>query len=195
MIQASPMRRALRADSSQYYAIKQAFEQTFGNKAWLELKECTVVGTWKKYTANLLRAIQLAIDETVRFRDDAWFREINGHIEHGLEISRAAKSLDELLSGLAATLISVVFLQVGMFPNRRSRGKVTLARNNWRLDKFRTVQYIQNKGQLEALFWSEQQTALGVEKQMALWNQYRASKAKGPYSAWCAARNVSASTA
>jgi hypothetical protein len=182
----------LRADISQYYAIKLAFEQTFGNKAWLELKECTTVATWKKYTGKLLRAMQLAIDETVRFRDDAWFREIKEHIDHGLKITKTAVSVDELLSGLAATLISVVFLQVGMLPNRRgSRRKVSLTRYHWRLDKFRTVQYIQSKEQVEAIFWSKQQIALGVEKQMAIWNQYRASKAKGPYSEWCAARTVS----
>ena len=62
-------------------------------------------------------------------------------------------SVDELLSGLAATLISVAFLQVGMLPNRRSsRRKVSLTRYHWRLDKFRTVQYIQSKEQVEVLF-------------------------------------------
>jgi hypothetical protein len=176
----------IRPDISQHCAIKMAFEQIFGNKAWLDLKECTSIATWKKYTTKLLRAIRLAVEETIQVRDDAWFKEICEHIEHGLQVTTNAKSIDELLSGLSATLIRVVFLQIGGVPNRRQDRKVTLARDNWRLDGFRMVQYVQSNTQLEALFWSKQQKALGFENQMRLWDRYRASKSKIPYSKWCA---------
>lgn len=176
----------IRPDISQHCAIKMAFEQIFGNKAWLDLKECTSIATWKKYTTKLLRAIRLAVEETIQVRDDAWFKEICEHIEHGLQVTTNAKSIDELLSGLSATLIRVVFLQIGGVPNRRQDRKVTLARDNWRLDGFRMVQYVQSNTQLEALFWSKQQKALGFENQMRFWDRYRASKSKIPYSKWCA---------
>ncbi|HEY5029163.1 MAG TPA: hypothetical protein VIK39_12190 [Candidatus Angelobacter sp.] len=178
-------RNTIRADISQHCAIKMAFEQIFGNKAWLDLKECTSIAIWKKYTTKLLRAIRLAVEETIQIRDDAWFTEICEHIEHGLQITTNAKLIDELLSGLSATLIRVVFLQIGGVPNRRQDRKVTLARDNWRLDDFRTVQYVQSNRQLERLFWSKQQKALGFEKQMRLRDRHRASKSKIPYSKWC----------
>jgi hypothetical protein len=176
----------LRADISQYYAIKAAFEQIFGNEAWLDLKECTAIATWKKYATRLLRAMKLAVEETIHVRDEAWFGEICECIGHGLRITEDVKSVDELLSGLSATLVRLVFLQIGMFPNQSKSRKVTLARDNWRLDAFRTVQYIQSARQLERVFWRKQQAAMGFEEQMKLWEQYRASKNKAPYSKWCA---------
>jgi hypothetical protein len=185
-MRAEKTRTTIRADISQHCAIKMAFEQIFGNEAWLDLKECTSIATWKKYTIKLLRAIRLAVEETTQVRDDAWFTEICEHIEYGLQIARNAKLIEELLSGLSATLIRVVFLQIGMVPNRTQDRKVTLARDNWRLDDFRTIQYVQSSRQLERLFWSKQQKALGFEKQMGLRGQYRASKSKVPYSKWCA---------
>jgi hypothetical protein len=157
-------RNTIRADISQHCAIKMAFEQIFGNKAWLDLKECTSIATWRKYTIKLLCATRLAIEETTQVRDDDWFTEICEHIQYGLQIARSAKFIEELISGLSATLIRVVFLQIGMIPNRRQDRKVTLARDNWRLDAFRTVQYVQSNTQLERLFWNKQQKALGVEK-------------------------------
>jgi hypothetical protein len=182
------------ADISQFYTIKTAFEQVFGNKAWLDLKECTSLAIWKKYVTKLLRAVRLAIEETTQVRDDDWFAQVCECIEHGLQITTKAKTIEELLSGLSATLISVVFLQIGMFPDRRGLSDVTLARDNWRLDNFRTVQYVQSNKQLEALFWSTQQRALGVEKQMNLWGKYRASKSKVPYSKWCQSAEISSRT-
>ena len=176
----------VRTDVSQHHAIETTFEQTFGNEVLLDLKECTSIAAWKKYTTKVLRAMRLAVEETTQVRDDAWFAEISEHIEHGLRITESAKSIDELLSGLSATLIRVVFLQIGMFPNRSEFPKVTLTRANWRLDKFRTVQYIQSRKQVEDLFWSKQQKELGVEKQMKLRDQHRASRSKAPYSQWCA---------
>jgi hypothetical protein len=175
----------IHADISQYAAIKMAFEQIFGNKAWRDLKECTSIKTWKKYISKLLQAIRLAVKETIEIRDDVWFAEICEHIERGLQITQSARSIEELHSGLSATLIRIVFLQIGMIPNRRQAKHVTLTRENWHLNDFRTVQYIQSNSQLERQFWNKQQKTLGVEKQMNIWERYRASKSKIPYSKWC----------
>jgi|SRR5271156_5851071 len=185
-----PSSTMLRADISQHVAIKTALERIFGRRAWLDLKECTSITIWKKYAAKLLQATQIAIEETIQIRDDDWFSEICQHLDRGLEIARGAKSVDELFSGLSATLMKVVFLQIGTLPDRCSATKITLDRSNWRLDTFRTVQYVQGKGQLEGLFWSKQQKLVGVEKQMKVWNQYRTSRTKVPYSKWCAEHKI-----
>lgn len=180
----------IRADSSQYYAVKAVFEEVFGNEAWLDLKECTSLAIWKRYTSKLFRAIQLSIEETIEVRDDAWSREICEHISHGQQIAKTAISIDELLSCLSATLIRLVFLQVGMLPNRRQTPKMTLARQNWNLGKFRTVQYIQTSKHLEALFWRKQQGAMDVERQLELFHEYQASKSTAQYSVWCTNRDT-----
>ncbi len=175
----------LRADISQHCAMKMAFEQIFGTQAWLDLKECTSIAIWKKYITMLLCAMQLAIEETIQVRDDDWFTEVRKHFEDGLQITKTAKLIDELFSDLSATLMRIVFLQIGNVPNRRRDRRVTLARDNWRLDGIRTVQYIQSNSQLEHLFWTKQQNDIGFDNQMRLRGQYRASRSKLTFSKWC----------
>jgi len=176
----------LRADESQYVAIKTVSEQLLGRKAWYDLKECTSMVVWKKYVIKLLRAVKLAVQETVHVRDDAWFGELSDFVERGLEDTRKSKSIDELFSRLAAALLRISFLQVGVFPDRSKSQEVPLRRDHWRLSAFRSVQYVQSLGQLEGRFWSEQQRKLGAQNQMAVWERYRLSKNKIPYSKWCA---------
>jgi len=175
----------LRADESQYLTLKIVSEQLLGRKAWYDLKECTSLVVWKKYVTKLLRAMELAVQETVQVRDDLWFEEFSDYVQRGLELARKSKSIDELFSGLSATLLRISFLQIGFFPNQSKSQKVSLRRADWRLSRFRTVQYVQSAEQLEDLFWSKQQGELGVQDQMAVWEHYRTSKSKIRYSEWC----------
>ncbi|MCR4288987.1 MAG: hypothetical protein NUV86_01850, partial [Candidatus Scalindua sp.] len=106
-------------------------------------------------------------------------------LDHGEKMSKSSINIEELLSAFTATLLRQVFLQIGLIPNRSSTHKVTLKRENWRLNKHRSVQYVQSLTQIEYIFWSEQQKEIGFEQQLELSNKYRLSKSKKPYSQWC----------
>ena len=137
----------LKHDLSQHYPLKAAFEQVFGKSAFAELKECSDFKIWKKHCLKLLSAIGVAVHETVKIVDEEWFEEIDVHLEHGKEITKTAKSADELFASLSATLMRIVFLQIGFVPRRHSMDKVPLSKEYWKLDSVRSVQYVQSKEQ------------------------------------------------
>lgn len=178
----------LRPDISQHYALKAAIEQLLGNQAWLDLKECTSVRTWRKYVLKLFEVVRISIDQSIEIRDDDWVVEVHENLDRGNVAANSSKDIDDLLSILSATLLRQVFLQIGRLPNRSTARKVTRAGEFWKLNGHRSVQYIQTPTQIEAMFWSNQQQSIGIEKQMALRKEHRASKSKLPFSKWCRAR-------
>jgi hypothetical protein len=177
-----------RHDISHHYALKAAFEQILGPKAWQELKECTSVTKWRSYVLKAIRAIRIAIRESVRVRDEEWFESIDENLRHGEELAKSAKDFDELISGFAATLLRNVFWQGGMCPVRSSAGPVTLEKKHWRLDGQRSVQVVQTLEQREAAFWSRKQREIGVQPIMDLHAEYGQSRSRLPFSEWCKAR-------
>ena len=180
----------LRADISQYQALKAAIEQLLGTQAWLDLKECTSVPMWSEYVLKLFAAVRISIEASIEIRDEAWVAEVQENLDRGAMAAKSAKDFDDLLSALTATLLRQVFLQIGMIPTRSTAHKITLAPKFWTLNGQRSVQYIQTPKQIEASFWSDQQRSIGVEKQRELHNEHRASKSKLAFSQWCRARVV-----
>lgn len=172
-------------DISYYYSLKAAIEQILGSKAWYELKECTSLPTWRKYLLRVLSAIRISIEESVRVRDDEWLEAVQGNLKHGEELIKSAKDFDELLSGFSATLLRSVFWQVGLCPTRPAAAKVSLRRQDWRLDRHRSVQVIQTLEQQEAAFWARKQREIGFDALMKLHLEYRQRKSKMPFFEWC----------
>jgi len=175
----------LKHDISQYHALKSTFEQILGQEAWLDLKECTSLATWKKYTRHLLSAMLVSAKASIEIWDDSWMAELEELIEQGKSAIKSTKSIDEVLATLSATLTKIVFLQLGCVPNRKRAKKVSLAYNHWKLNRYRSVQYVQNKSQLEALRWNAQQRVIGFEKQMELKEQHRTSGSRLSFFEWC----------
>jgi hypothetical protein len=175
----------LEHDLSHRYMLKSAIEQLLGRDAWYQLKETTSLTPWRQQVLKLLKAIRISIQESVQVHDSAWENAVEENLVLGEQAARASKDIDELLSCFTATLLKQVFLQLGGLPNRKSMPNVSLNKENWRLNGLRSVQYVQSKTQLEAVFWSEQQSRIGFEKQMDLHNEHRQSKSKLLYSQWC----------
>lgn len=173
----------LRHDISQNYELKAAIQALFGNQTWLDLKETTSLATWRRYVMKLLDAIELSIDCSVEIRDDAWAAEVAGNLARGRKSAKSSKSIEALLSGFNATLLGQVFLQIGFLPKRdTARKAVALTKANWRMNNWRSVQYVQSPAQIEAMFWSEQQGKIGFERQMPPHEEHRINKSKLPCS-------------
>lgn len=141
----------LRYDMAQYYSMKVMFEHVFGNRSYRRLKETATFQDWKKETVKLLQAIRLSIISTVEVADDDFFGQVDIEIEHGKKLISSTEQIDDLFAVLSATLTRIVFLQIGLIPNNYRCKTVTLRKNNWVLDTFRSVQYVQNHEQKEAV--------------------------------------------
>lgn len=130
------------------YGLKHLFENTFGRKAWYDLKHSTDIGIWKKYCARLLSAIEVSAKATVQIADDAWFEQLSSEVTHGKEMVKLSEDFEQLFANLAASLGALSFLQLGLVPNRLTQENITLRHPaNWKLDHYRSVQYVQNSEQ------------------------------------------------
>ena len=141
----------LRADLSQYYAMKSLFERILGTASFRRVKDYAPLSVWKVESAKLLKAVSVSATATVRVADAEWFEEFSRLIERGKSRIQASKSIDELFASLCATLGELSFLQLGLVPQaHRMVERIPLIVQNWKLDSFRTVQYVQTPQQRKA---------------------------------------------
>lgn len=180
----------LQHDISHRIAIKSALEEILGRDAWYELKESTSIAPWRRNVLKTLQAIRLSISASISIRDDEWAKQVEENLAQGEASVKSSENIDELLSSFEATLLRQVFLQIGLGLNFKGREGLSLRKENWKLDKFRSVQYVQSPHQIEAKFWGEQQARIGFQRQMELHNEHRQSKSKVPYPVWCKGREA-----
>jgi hypothetical protein len=141
----------IRADLSQYYAMKAVFERILGKSSFAATKDYAPLRVWKTETVRLLTAISLAVRDTVEIVDDEWKGEMTAEIAEGIKRIKSSSKIDELFAELSATLTHVIFLQLGFIPRGHHRlPRVLLARGHWKLDVVRSVQYVQSTAQLKA---------------------------------------------
>jgi hypothetical protein len=134
------------------YALKSLFENLFGRKAWYDLKESTDLIQWKSYCTRLLVAVETSAKATIQIVDIHWFEELNSEIKHGKEMIKSSNDFEQLFANLAASIGRISFLQFGLIPTRLTQENITLRHpSNWKLDSYRSVQYVQNDEQKKTL--------------------------------------------
>jgi hypothetical protein len=107
---------------TKYVTLKSAIEDLFGSDAWYALKESNHLGTWRKYAERTLRAVEIAVKDTVEVYDEEWLSELCECLARGIEAVRTADAIDDVVGVMAGTLIEVSFLQIGLMPRRKGRG-------------------------------------------------------------------------
>jgi len=141
----------IRYDMSQFYPMKAVFEQLFGRRCYMKLKETGDLKDWKAESERLLRAIEVAINVTVEIADMEWRSEIRETLELGRSHVSSAESITSLFAHLSAVLTRLVFLQLGCFPNNGTLDVVPIVAKNWHLSGLRSVQYVQTTKQSAAV--------------------------------------------
>ena len=130
------------------YAMKSLVENLFGSSAWYEVKHSTDPKVWRKYSTRILSAISVSARATVSIADSEWHEELNSLVEFGQSRIKSSASTELIFANLAASLASISFHQLGLVPcNIRSKQVTLRHEGNWKLDCFRSVQYVQSKEQ------------------------------------------------
>ena len=138
----------IRADQKQYCHMKALFERILGHTSFMRVKDYAPLRVWKAESRKLIKAVELSIETTVQVVDDEWKEEVRLLLEYGLSLIDLSDSIDELFASLAATLGELSFLQIGYVPKGHSReDRIPLIAPNWKLDRVRTVQYVQSPKQ------------------------------------------------
>lgn len=134
-----------------YYTLKAVFERIWGKGTYLELKHCSDLKVWKRYCDRTLQITLLAAHDTVQIADDDWFEMLEALVEHGRELVKIAETFDSLFQAFAASYVEISFHQMGFMPSVYQGARSQLRKGNWRLDPYRTVQYVQSSEQKERL--------------------------------------------
>lgn len=143
-----PSGSEFRGDMSQFYVLKHAFEEIFDHTVYLKLKESGSLKVWRKHTSRLLDAIEFSSKVTVQIVDDEWRSELSEIIARGKAQIARATNPEDLFAVLSATLMRVVFQQIGFVPTRSGRNSlVPLSEAFWAFTSFRSVQYVQSPKQ------------------------------------------------
>lgn len=130
-----------------FYALKSMFEKIWGKDTYRELKHCSDLKVWKRYCERTLKVTEIAASDTVRIADDDWFSGLSEIIQHGISGVKTAKSFDDLFQYFAATYAEVSFHQLGFMPNVYPEMRSQLRKGAWRLDRYRSAQYVQSADQ------------------------------------------------
>jgi hypothetical protein len=142
----------LKYDMSQFYSMKSVLESLFGRTMYSKLKEAASFGDWQAATSKLLDSIMLSIETTVQIADQDWRDEVVSLAQDGRARIKEATTMADLFSVLSATLTQIIFIQIGDMPSHYgAEATVPLVARYWRLDRFRTVQYVQHARQREAV--------------------------------------------
>ncbi len=176
------------SDTGYFSTLKMAIEDLLGHSAWYDLKESSSISLWRRYLKRVIKVLQISITETVH-SDEAWHEEVSELLDRCHERLDKANDFEELLSPFTATLLHLNFLQIGLIPRLARQEKITLHRNNWKLDTYRTVIHAQKTSQRASLFWSKQQREIGFRAQMDLKDEYRVSGSSLSYEDWCKQRD------
>ena len=168
------------------FSIKSEIGRVLGLNAWYALKETTNTAVWKKYFEKVLKSYLAAAKATVTVADDHWHKEFEENIKDAIKRVRGANDFDCALDVFCAALIRQSYLQLGLVLKRgpSSMEEVRLVPGSWRLNSFRTVQYVQTREQRDRHFWSWLQAQIGVEAQMQAWGEYRRSKSDLSFEDW-----------
>jgi len=171
---------------TKYISVKSTIEGLFGSDAWYALKETNNIPTWRRYAQKVLRAVRLAITDTVEICDREWLEQVRARLDRGIEEIGREKAIDEIIGVLAATMIEVSFLQIGVLPHCSDKISTPLRQGAWKLNGHRSVVYLQTKEQKEAQFRFKQRKQIGFEVQLDLQAKFHQAKSKLSYSEWCA---------
>jgi len=130
------------------YVLKDFVGRLFGNSAWLEIKHATDVKTWKKYASKILSVIEFSKENTVMVADEQWFEVWGKIIAEGKDDLKSLTTVEQIFSSLATILAKISFLQLGKIPDNYRSKKVSMRdKSIWRLDEYRSVQYVQDNDQ------------------------------------------------
>ena len=92
----------IRADLSQYYAMKALFERILGRASFKRVKDYAPLPVWKAESRRLIKAVGLSIDSTIQVVDDEWKEDVKHLLDRGLSRVESSASIDELFASVAA---------------------------------------------------------------------------------------------
>lgn len=126
-------------------ALKAALEELLGADEWYRLKDTRSIDTWKASFLRAMNSSEAAVRATIKISDRDQLERLLSIIVDGRRAVQGTTSLIDAFSAFSATYLRLSFQQLGHMPNRTGRNtSVRAIQAHWKLDTFRSVQYVQS---------------------------------------------------
>lgn len=127
------------------------FNQLYGQDSCNEIRDFQDVSLLKKYCLKLIKSYSHAIEQTIEVSDRNQINNLKKILSHGEEQIKRCKTFSELDQIFIFTQSRLIFQLLGEIPNRWQSKKVQNRKENWKLNSYRQIQYVQtinHKGRL-----------------------------------------------
>ncbi len=127
--------------------------QLYGQRSYSELKDNHDFAKTKKYYLKLIKSFNHAIFETIEIADKSQLKSLTNILRNGEKEINLCKTFSEIDQIFISIETKLIFQLLGQIPNR-SRDKTVLNRKeNWVLNNFRQIQYVQNSKNKELMIF------------------------------------------
>jgi len=139
------------------FSLSHRIHRLYGDKPYRDFKGSHNITAAKKYYLRMLQSTRLAIEGTL-ITDPLHLKQLIELIERNEELVRKSKSIDELDQKMIALQAEIIFLLLGLVPNRWQQTNVPNRPAHWQLNDHRQIQYVQTTGQKKNLIFAALQT-------------------------------------
>ena len=132
------------------HSISLLFGQLYGEEAYFEMNDYPNFLTYKKQFVKLLNTLKIVIENNVNHADNEYKKRLIEVVE--VANKKASNSTEGviLFQIIIECQTKIVFMLIGNQPENFSSKKiVTNNKHNWKLNKFRTIVYLQTEEQKE----------------------------------------------
>lgn len=129
-------------------------QQLYGNKDYVSIKSSHDLQLIKKYYLKILQSIRLAIKETITVIDSGHKRNLFQTLDRFEKDIKSSDSFEEIDVMMVTFQSTLIFLLLGLLPERWRSKNVVNKKENWKLDFYRQIQFVQNVEQRKNLIFS-----------------------------------------
>lgn len=121
----------------------------YGRKSYQEIKSYMDLPLTRKYFRRMIASIEVAARATLTITDQSHRTQFIDVTERYDSLIRSSKSHDDVRELMIAFQSEIIFLLIGAMPNRWQEENVTNTnrKENWKLNLYRQIQYVQNAEQ------------------------------------------------
>ena len=134
--------------------LAELFKTLYGQKTYKEISGALDLWDTKKQYLKIFKSMRFAIEETIQTTDKTHIRKIEDvlvEFEELIKKSRTHSEVDQVM----ITFQTVLFFKVlGDFSTRGEENDVINSHDKWKLNRYRQIQFTQDKEQKRNLIFS-----------------------------------------
>jgi hypothetical protein len=140
------------------YEFSRLIHMLYGATDYYTIKSHNNITLAKKFYIKILKSLRFSIEETIIVIDKKHKTELLNLVNKYEKLLKQKKSFDELDQSMITFQTELIFYLIGGIPHRWRSEKIINKKSIWKLDFFRSVQYISTPEQKQNIIFKAIQT-------------------------------------